>query len=123
MKSQEIQNSLERLKKASPEIEGIALVSQDGFIVASVLPEIQEEEGEERIAALSAAFLGLAERCAEELGKGHPRQMFLQTEAGYIILKTVGQDTCLSVMSSRFGKPGMLLLDVKRAAEEILPLL
>ena len=120
VKSEEIQNSLERLKKASPEIEGIALVSQDGFIVASILPEPQEEE---RVAALSAAFLGLAERCAEELGKGLPRQLFLQTEAGYIILKTVGRDTCLSVLSSRFGKPGMLLLDVKRTAEELLPLL
>lgn len=120
MRSQEIQQSLEKLKATSGDVEAAALVSQEGFIIASVLSENLDEE---RVAALSAAFQGLAERCAEELGKGRPRQFFLQADLGYIVVMEVTQDACLTVLSSRFGKPGMLLLDMKRGAQELRSLL
>ncbi len=120
MRSQEIQQALEKLKSTSPDIEAAALVSQEGFIIASVLPENLEEE---RIAALTAAFQGLAERSAEELGKGKPSQFFIQAELGYLVMMGVGPDACLSVLSSRFGKPGMRLLDMRRGAEGLRALL
>lgn len=120
MRSQEIQESLEKLKTTSSDIEAAALVSQEGFIIASVLSENLDEE---RVAALSAAFQGLAERCAEELGKGKPRQFFLQADLGYIVVMEVTQDASLTVLSSRFGKPGMLLLDMKRGAQQLRSLL
>lgn len=120
MQTQEIQQSLEKLKDTSSDIEAAALVSQEGFIIASVLSENLDEE---RVAALSAAFQGLAERCAEELGKGKPRQFFLQADLGYIVVMEVTQDACLTVLSSRFGKPGMLLLDMKRGAQQLRSLL
>ena len=46
------------------DIEAAALVSQEGFIIASVLSDNLEEE---RVAALTAAFQGLA-----AAGKGDP---------------------------------------------------
>ena len=58
MRSQEIQQALEKLKASSADIEAAALVSQEGFIIASVLSENLDEE---RVAALTAAFQGLAE--------------------------------------------------------------
>jgi predicted regulator of Ras-like GTPase activity (Roadblock/LC7/MglB family) len=120
MRSQEIQQTLEKLKASSADIEAAALVSQEGFIIASVLSENLDEE---RVAALTAAFQGLAERCGEELGKGKPRQFFLQADLGYIVVMEVTQDACLTVLSSRFGKPGMLLLDMRRGAEQVRALL
>ena len=120
MRSEEIQQSLEKLASASSEIEGVALVDQNGFIIASHLPETLDEE---RVAALSAAFQGLAARCAEELDKGRTVQFFLQTEKGYIVMKDVGGDACLAALSTPHGKPGMLLLDLKKASEEIRGLL
>ena len=120
MRSQEIQQALEKLKAKSSDIEAAALVSQEGFIIASVLSENLDEE---RVAALTAAFQGLADRSAEELGKGKPRQFFLQADLGYIVVMEVSQDACLTVLSSRFGKPGMLLLDMRRGAEQLRALL
>jgi hypothetical protein len=120
MHAEEIQQSLEKLKKSSQVIEAAALVSSEGFIMASVLPE---SLGEERIAGLSAAFMGLAERCTGEMGKGNPRQLFIQAEKGYIVMMGAGNGTYLSVLASSYGKPGMLLFDMKKTAEEIERLL
>lgn len=120
MRSQEIQKALEDLKATSGDIEAAALVSQEGFIIASVLSENLDEE---RVAALIAAFQGLAERSADELGKGKPRQFFLQADLGFIVVMELSQDAFLTVLSSRFGKPGMLLLDMRRGAEKIRALL
>ncbi len=120
MRSEEIQRSLERLKASSQEIEAVALVSQEGFIIASLLPETIDEE---RISVLSITFQSLAERYSTELGKGQPRRFFIQTDYGYIVVMDIGLDTYLTVMSNRFGRPGLLLLDMKRTAEELLALL
>lgn len=120
MRSQEIQQALEKLKATSNDIEAAALVSQEGFIIASVL---SENLGEESVAALTASFQGLAERSAEELGKGRPRQFFLQADLGYIVVMEVTKDAFLTVLSNRFGKPGMLLLDMRRGAEQVRSLL
>lgn len=120
MRSQEIQQALEQLKSTSTDIEAAALVSQEGFIIASVLSENLDEE---RVAALTAAFHGLAERSAEELGKGKPRQFFMQADLGYIVVMEVTKEAYLTVLSSRFGKPGMLLLDMRKGAEQVRALL
>jgi predicted regulator of Ras-like GTPase activity (Roadblock/LC7/MglB family) len=120
MRSQEIQQTLEKLKASSPEIEATALVSEEGFVIASAISEGLEEE---RVAAVSAAFQSLADRCAAELGKGQPRQHFIQADLGYIAMMLVGEGVCLTILSSSFAKPGMLLLDMKRTAKELRDLL
>ncbi len=120
MRSEEIQQSLDKLASLSAEIEGVALVDDNGFIIASHLPEALDED---RVAALTAAFQGIASRCSEELGKGKPAQFFLQTDSGYMVVMGVGENACLAVVSSRYAKPGMLLLDLKNTTEEIGKLL
>jgi hypothetical protein len=60
--------TLDRLMEENQEIEAAALVSLDGFTMASALPEGMHED---RVGAMSAAILGLGERAATELGRGH----------------------------------------------------
>ncbi len=120
MHAEEIQGTLEKLKNSSQVIEATALVSSEGFIMASILPD---SLGEERLAGLSAAFMGLAERCTDEMGKGSPQQLFILTDNGYIAMMGVGNGTYLSVLASRQGKPGMILFDMKKTSEEIRKLL
>ena len=57
---------LERLMRESMDIEASALVSLDGFIMASALPDGMQED---RVGAMSAAILALGERAAAELGR------------------------------------------------------
>ena len=116
MQIEAIQQSLEELKATSSYIEAAALVDQEGFIIASVLPETLEEE---TVAALLVGFQGLAERSAEELAKGRAHLFFVQTDFGYIAMTHVGEDACLGAFSNRFGKPGLLLVDLKRLARKI----
>ena len=120
MRAEEIQRRLERLRNVSQDIEAAALISSEGFIMASVLPESLEEE---QIAALSAGFMGMAERCSGEMGKGSPRQLFINTQDGLILMMGIGQDAYLTVLASGNGKPGLILYDMKRAAEDIKGLL
>lgn len=120
MRIEEIQRSLEKLKASCTDIEGVVLTSQEGFIVASILPPTLDEE---RVSALSAAFFGLAQRCTEEFGKVHPRQLYIQTDQGYIVTMGVTLDAYITVLTNRFAKAGLILLDMRKAAEEIRSLL
>jgi len=117
MRIREIQNRLETLHASSTDIEGVALVNQDGFIIACVLPEPLDEE---RVASITAAFQGMADRCSRELEKGSSLQTLLKTEGGYVVITRVGPEAYLSLVSGPQGKPGMLLLDARQTAEEIL---
>lgn len=116
MRTEEIQRCLKRLRLKSPDIQGAALVSREGFIIASILPENVEEEA---VAAVTASFHGLAERAAEEMARGRPRRFFVETDAGYVAAAQVGEEAFLTVLANRFGKPGMLLLDLGRTVREL----
>ncbi len=58
---------LRDLQASTGDIEGSAVVSVDGLIMASSLPAGVEED---RVSAMSAAMLSLGERIATELGRG-----------------------------------------------------
>ena len=120
MRTRDIQDRLESLKASSIDIEGVALINQDGFIIACVLPESLDEE---RLASVTAAFQGLADRCSRELGKGLPLQTLLRTEGGPLVITRVGPDAFLVLVSAPDAKPGMLLLDARKTVEEVLTLL
>ena len=55
---------LRDLQAGTPDIEGSAVVSVDGLMMASALPSDLEED---RVSAMSAAMLSLGERIAGEL--------------------------------------------------------
>ena len=56
------------LQQNLPEVEAAAVISVDGLIMASALPQ---NISEDRISAMSAAMLSLGERIAG--GRGHAR--------------------------------------------------
>jgi uncharacterized protein len=58
---------LKDLESTAPDIEASAVVSDDGFIIASVLPTDIDED---RVGAMSATMLALGERAADD---GHKR--------------------------------------------------
>ena len=65
---------LRDLQASSPDIEASAVVSVDGLIIASALPQGVEED---RVSAMSAAMLSLGERIANELGRGSLVQVYI----------------------------------------------
>ncbi len=111
---------LKTLVANTPDLEGAATVSLDGLILASVLPAGTDED---RVSAMAAALLSLGERTAQELQRGTLEQVYVRGDDGYIILMAAGPEAVLEVIAGGGAKLGMVLLDMKRAAQDITRLL
>jgi len=101
-------------------IEGVALVSTEGFIIASALPEELEDE---HVAAISAVVLSMGERITSELQRGAMEQVYVRGEKGYVFLTQAGPDALLTVITNPNAKLGMIFLDTKRTIKELEPVL
>ena len=107
---------LRDLQATTPEIEASAVVSVDGLIMASSLPVGVEED---RVSAMSAAMLSLGERISNELGRGGLDQVYIKGAEGYVILMAVGADAVLTTLVREGAKLGLILLDMRRAVDDL----
>jgi predicted regulator of Ras-like GTPase activity (Roadblock/LC7/MglB family) len=110
---------LRDLQAGTPDIEGSAVVSVDGLMMASALPADVEED---RVAAMSAAMLSLGERIADELKRGNLDEVYIRGDDGYVFLRAIGMEAVLTVLARSGAKLGLIFLDTKRAAEDLTKL-
>jgi len=115
-RAEQMVDRLRGLQASTPDIQASAVVSVDGLIMASSLPAGVEED---RVSAMSAAMLSLGERIASELGRGVLDQVFIHGKGGYVVLSSVGQDAVLTVLAREQAKLGLIMLDMRRAAEDL----
>lgn len=108
------------MQSSSPDIEGSAIVSVDGLSIASAL---RQEVEEDRVSAMSAAMLSLGERIASELGRGVLDQVYIKGVNGYVILMAVGDEAVLTSMARKEAKLGLILLDMRRAVDDLTGLI
>lgn len=108
--------ALDDLMREDTDIQAAALVSLDGFTMASALPAGMQAD---RVGAMSAAILGLGERAAAELGRGHLSQVFIEGESGYVLLIAAGSRAVLTALADAQAKLGLVLYDMKATAERI----
>jgi hypothetical protein len=117
-KVEELNGVLNSLLDVSPDFEAAAIVSTDGFVIASVLPSATSDE---KVGAMSAAILSLGERASSELGKGNLETVFVEGESGYLILTSITDDVLLLLSTSKYAKLGLVfyeLSNVKKALVE-----
>jgi predicted regulator of Ras-like GTPase activity (Roadblock/LC7/MglB family) len=100
----------------SPDVEGAAIVSPDGFPIASALPVHVEED---RLAAMSAALLILGERSASELGKGNLAQIFVEGPYGHVVIMAAGTNAVLVAVTSKGAKVGLVIFEMRSTARRI----
>jgi len=118
-RNEQMVDRLRALQAAAPDIEASAVVSVDGLIMASALPQAVEED---RVSAMSAAMLSLGERIAGELGRGNLEQVYIKGDSGYIILTSVGTEAVLTALARQEGKLGLIFLEMRRAADDLVKL-
>ena len=111
---------LSELNGTSAEIEASAVISTDGLIMSSKLPQGMDED---RVGAMSAAMLSLGDRTAEELARGQLEQVLVKGAMGYVVMTHAGSDAVVTVLAKKTAKLGLIFLDVKRAAQNISKLL
>lgn len=111
---------LSELNGTSADIEASAVISTDGLMIASVLPQSMDED---RVGAMSAAMLSLGDRTAKELARGELEQVLIKGGNGFVLMTHAGGDAVVTVLAKPKAKLGLIFLDVKRAAENIAQLL
>ncbi len=107
---------LRDLQANTPDVEASAVVSVDGLIIASSLPAGVEED---RVSAMSAAMLSLGERISGELGRGLLDEVYIHGNDGYVLLTSVGQEAVLTVLAREQAKLGLVMLEMRRASEDL----
>lgn len=107
---------LRQMQAISPDIEASAVVSVDGLIIASALPNSVEED---RVSAMSAAMLSLGERIAAELGRGTLEQVYIKGTDGFVMITSIGSEAVLTALAGPHAKLGLIFLEMRRAAEDL----
>lgn len=115
-RSERIVQRLRDFRSSIPDVEASAVVSADGLIVASDLPQGVEED---RVSAMSAAMLSLGDRIASELRRGNLDQVYIHGVNGYVVLMSAGEESVLTVLARKEAKLGLILYDMKKAATDI----
>ncbi len=119
-RTEQIQKLLKSLSTTTPDVEGTALIDNDGLMIASSLGADLDEDS---VAAMTAALLGLGERIVEELQRGDFQMVMIRGSVGFVIMTRCGPDAVLACLTSRNAKLGLVFLDLSRTARELSRLL
>lgn len=95
---------------------GSAVVSVDGFAIASELPGSVEERW---VSAVAAAMLALGEQTANEFEHGGLERVFVEGADGYTIVTSAGQEAVLAAIANKDAKLGLIFLQMGRTAEAV----
>ncbi|NNM56815.1 protoglobin domain-containing protein [Acidocella sp.] len=117
MREDQIIAILSALNSRTAGIQASALISTDGFIIASALAAGMDED---RISALIAATLSLGERTALELTRGKLEQVMVSGRQGPVLIIRAGRDAVLCAIAAKSTKLGLLFQDASAAAQDIL---
>ncbi|HIE23106.1 MAG TPA: hypothetical protein EYP68_02630 [Candidatus Korarchaeota archaeon] len=113
---EKIEEKLRELETAVPNIEGSAVISLDGLVMAS---RFRSDVSEERVAAMSSALLSIAERINEELGRGDFQRALVTGRNGFIVLTPAGPDALIACICSKEAKLGMIFYELDKLSREI----
>jgi hypothetical protein len=116
---EKIKTTLKELASRTAEIEGIALVSYDGLMIANAL---QRDSPQEMVAAITATLLNLGKLSVEVLQLGNLEQVFIKCHEGYIVIGRAGDTNVVTILAKREAKLGILIDEANRAGEAIVKL-
>ena len=111
---------LKNLQSESPGIEACALISEDGLIIASVMPPDLDDT---RVGGMTATLLNLGTRAAVELRRGDVREVIVRGEHGYSVMISAGRGALLLVLTNENSKLGLIFFDMREAIKAIRTIL
>ncbi len=111
-----VRSVLRELNASAVDIEASAAITTDGFIIGSVLDKAVDED---RFAAMCASLLALAERAAEEIGRGKMKQVLIEGSTGLMLLVHAGNDAVLAIAAKPTVNLGMVFIEARKQAAKI----
>jgi predicted regulator of Ras-like GTPase activity (Roadblock/LC7/MglB family) len=119
-RTESLNQSLRSLQTSTPDVEACAVVSEDGLVIASALPQGLDEG---RIAAMSATLLSMGARTAVELRRGKLEQLFVRGENGYALVMSAGPHAVLLTLARKEAKLGLIFFELRRTGDDIAAIL
>ena len=119
-RSQQLDTALSNLMAASADIEACAVVTEDGLIIASALPQTMDEN---HVAGISSVMISMGARICSELKKNEMEQLFVKGKDGYVILSHAGPHAVLVSITRKEAKLGLIFLDMSRATNVLAEIL
>ncbi|MEW5850838.1 MAG: roadblock/LC7 domain-containing protein [Myxococcota bacterium] len=119
-RTDELNKVLRSLRSGAPEIEASALISEDGLMIASALPQHLDEM---RIAGMSSTLLSLGTRATVELQRGALEQVLIRGRHGYVVMVGATQGTMLLALATHDAKLGLVFLEMGKAVQDITRIL
>jgi uncharacterized protein len=104
----------------SSSIDAAAVMTRDGHLVAS---NLHANVDGDRLSAISASLLSLADRATKDLHQGNLKQVLIANTDGLILMLKVGDNAVLSVVSKANSSLGMLLHEAKKSAATLAHLI
>ena len=98
-------------------VKGSLLVNREGMIVVSEVPEGIDENG---ISALASTIYINLESALKRLNFGVPNRLTISGEKGRILLFRIEDELVLTVITRKDINMGLLKVELKDAAEELL---
>jgi len=114
--SDQLDQVLINFERNVPHVEAIAIVSTDGLVIASRLPDKVEED---RVGAMGAAILSISKRSGEELSRGEMCRVLIEGENGYLLIRSIGEFAILVALVDKNVRLGMLFYECKRCIAQL----
>jgi len=108
--------ALRGLRQASPHVVGAAVVTADGFVVASDLPD---ENYEKKVTVMSMAMLTMGQEATDELGSSDVERVLVESKDSYIVMVHAGPSAVVAAVSSKKMVLGLLFLAMREASARV----
>ena len=108
------------LVDGNPDIKGSLIVRTDGLVIASRLTSDTQADV---VAAMSAAFSGLAKRAIKTLKCGEFKEVVAEGSEMSLRVYRCGERAVLAIINKSGANIGLINLDAKGAAEKIAQVL
>lgn len=118
-KREELEDTLAGLKRIG-DVEASAIVSRDGLLMASNIPQSVMAE---TFAAMSATMLGAAETAVSELKRGVVERVIAESKDTKIITMGAGPKALIVIMATPAASLGIILVEMGKASDRIKELL
>lgn len=85
-------------------------------MIASALPQHVDES---RVAGMTATLSSLGGRASAELERGDVQEVLVRGSDGYAVMVAASSGTQLLCLTSKQAKLGLVLLDMRRAVDDL----
>ncbi len=119
-KKDKLNSILRNMELKADGIQGSAIVTRDGLIVASRLPRGVDLNA---FGGFSASFFGATETAVYELKKVRLYDAYIESDEGKVIAVEGGEYVFLVTMVKLDANTGLVLMCMKRAAKEIMKIM